>query len=302
MPAFLFNPAQWDDWETWFDDHGAALLLTLFFLILTWWLYRTFVVRFLQHAVERAGQLRGDQDIVSLERRARTLAATLNWVGAIFIGFVGIGLVLSQIGLNVSALIAGVGVAGIAIGLGAQTLVKDVINGLFILMEDQYRVGDVVAVAGVAGEVIELNPRRTVLRDLDGNMHIVPNSAVTVATNMTRGFSRVNLNMRVGYEQDIDRVIEVINDECRQLALERPGDILKVPEVLRIDAFQESAVELKITGDVQAGKQWELTGLLRARLKRRFDAEGIDIPYLHAGTISRGAGVPGGPQQESDRG
>ncbi len=297
MIPFLFNPASWDDWEAWLDANATALVVILGFLIISWWLYRAFVVRFFQRAVERAGRMRGDQDMVSVERRAKTLASTLNWLGALFIGFVGIGLLLSQLGLNVSALIAGVGVAGIALGLGAQTLVRDVINGMFILTEDQYRVGDVVRVGGVAGEVIELNPRRTVLRDLDGHVHVVPNSAITIATNMTRGFSRVNLNIGVAYEEDIDRVVRVVNEVCEEVAIERAEDILKAPAVLRVDALGENSVEVKVTGDVRAGKQWEVTGALRAAVKKRFDEEGIEIPYPHRVTITRPGPSPDGAER-----
>lgn len=285
---FLFNPASWDDWQQWAGDHLTALVLIGIGLAIANLLFRRFVVRLLRRAVLRTAILRKEDESLAI-RRADTLAATVNWAFAIVLTFLGTGLVLSQLGLNVSALIASVGVVGIAIGLGAQTLVKDLVNGLFILLEDQYGVGDVVQVAGVSGLVIEINPRRTVLRDLDGNVHVVPNSAITIATNMTRGFSRINVDFAVAYEEDIDRVTEVVNDVCRELSEERASDIIDPPKVLRVDALAASGVVVKVVGDVKPFMQWELMGELRRRVKTRFDIEGIEIPYPHQTTVLKRA-------------
>jgi small conductance mechanosensitive channel len=278
MSPFLFDYTSWDDWRAWLDEHGARLVLILGLLLFAHWLFRRVLTRVFSRAIARAASMRME-DRAALERRAQAFSATLNWALGLLLMFVGAGLVLAEFGLNVSALIAGVGVVGIALGLGAQTLVKDVINGLFILLEDQYAVGDIVSVGGVGGEVIELTPRRTVLRDLDGNVHIIPNSAITIATNMTNGFSRINLNIDVAYEEDVDRVIQVVNEVGEELARERPLDFITAPQVLRIDALANNSVDLKILGDVKAFKQWELKGELRRRLKKRFDEEGIEIPY-----------------------
>jgi small conductance mechanosensitive channel len=196
--------------------------------------------------------------------------------------------------------VAGVGVAGIAIGLGTQTLVKDVINGIFILVEGQYAVGDVVQVAGVSGEVIEITPRRTVLRDVNGHVHVVPNSAITVATNMTQGFSRINLDVTVAYEEDIDRVTAVLDQVCAGLAADRAADFISTPKVVRVDNLGNDGIDLKILGDVRVFKQWELMGELRRRIKNRFDAEGIEIPYHRevqvpfGGPLAARAGKPDG--------
>jgi small conductance mechanosensitive channel len=192
----------------------------------------------------------------------------------------------------VTTLVAGFGIIGLGIGLGAQTLVKDVINGMFILVEDQYGVGDVVSIAGVTGVVEEINPRRTVLRDLDGNVHTVPNSAIGVATNMTQQFSRINLDVGVAYEENIDRVIEVINDVCTDLVADYSGDVITPPQVLRVNALADSGVVIKILGDVRIGTQWMLMGELRRRIKNRFDEEGIEIPYPHRTMVQKGVASP----------
>lgn len=278
MMPFLFDYTSWDDWRNWLDQHAARLVLILLLLLLAHWLFRRVLTGMFSRAIARAAAMH-NEDRAALERRAHAFSATLNWALGLLLVFVGAGLVLAEFGLNVSALIAGVGVVGIALGLGAQTLVKDVINGLFILLEDQYAVGDVVNVGGVSGQVIELTPRRTVLRDLDGNVHIIPNSAITVATNMTNGFSRINLDIAIAYEEDVDRVIKVVNEVGRELARERPEDVIAEPQVLRIDSLGSNSVVLKVVGDVKVFKQWELTGELRLRLKNRFDEEGIEIPY-----------------------
>jgi hypothetical protein len=174
---------------------------------------------------------------------------------------------------------AGAGIAGLAVGFGAQNLVKDTINGLFILVENQYGKGDVVNIAGVGGLVEDVNLRRTVLRDLDGAVHSIPNSEVTKSSNLTRGWSRVNMNIGVAYGEDLDRVMGVIDRVGQEL--EKDPDfgpmILSAPHALRVDAFGESGIEIKILGETQPIRQWDVTGELRRRLKKAFDEEKIEI-------------------------
>ncbi len=299
MTPFLFDPTKWSDWRGLFANEEGQLteaaerLLTIFGIVagltvldlVVRWLIRRAKGRVAARMVAAR-----PADAVAIRGRLDTIAATVNWAISIFLAFLGAGLVLGALGLDVTTLVAGVGVVGIALGLGAQMLVRDVINGLFILLENQYQVGDVVQVAGVSGQVIEINPRRTVLRDLDGNVHSVPNSAITVATNMTPGTSRINLNISVAYEEDVDRAIRIINEECARLAEERRSDIIEAPRVLRVDDLGESGVVIKVLGDVRSFTQWELAGELRRRIKKRFDAEGIEIPYPHRMVIRKYAG------------
>lgn len=279
-PIPFLIPTTAEAWEEWLRENGVTIVAVIAGLVILRIVVQRVLSRLIRSASLRAAKARAEDPEV-VERRVDTLMATLGWLFNIFLAFLGAAIVLDQLGVQVSALIAGVGVAGIAIGLGAQTLIKDVINGLFILVEGQYAVGDVVRVAGVSGQVIEITPRRTVLRDLDGNVHVIPNSAITVATNMTQGFSRVNLNVLVAYEEDLGRVIPVINEECERLAADRPDDFLSTPAVVRVDRLAEDGVELKVVGDVKVFKQWELAGELRRRIKDRFDREGIEIPYRH---------------------
>jgi small conductance mechanosensitive channel len=162
-------------------------------------------------------------------------------------------------------------------------LIKDLINGLFILLEDQYGIGDVVKVSGIAGMVEEVNLRRTVLRDLDGVVHSIPNSEISIASNLTKEYSRVNMNISVGYGEDLDRVMKITNQVCQRMA-EEPDwkkKIIKTPQVLRVDALGESGIEIKILGDTRPSMQWEVMGELRRRIKKEFDREGIEIPWPH---------------------
>jgi small conductance mechanosensitive channel len=209
-------------------------------------------------------------------------------------------MMLSEIGLNISPIIAGVGVIGIAIGFGAQSLVKDLIAGLFIIMENQYRKGDVVKIADTSGLVEEINLRRTLLRDLDGIVHSVPNGEIRVASNYTKGWSRVNMNISVSYDTDLTRAIEVINRVGKELA-EDPdwmGAILTPPRALRVDNLGDSGIDIKILGETKPIRQWDVMGELRLRLKNAFDKEGIEIPYPHTKVYFGNAPVPFRPQGE----
>ncbi|MFC1872057.1 mechanosensitive ion channel family protein [Chloroflexota bacterium] len=175
------------------------------------------------------------------------------------------------------------GVGGLAIAFAAQNLVRDFITGFFILLEDQYRVGDVVTVAGISGVVEEIGLRRTILRDLDGIVHSVPNGKVEISSNMTRKFSRVNMDISVGYGENLNRVIEVINAVCNEMA-EDPTwkpDLITTPAVVRVNKLGDSGIDIKVVGDTKPSRQWAVMGELRLRIKNTFDAKGIEIPWPH---------------------
>ena len=218
---------------------------------------------------------------IEVEKRIQTLSHVVYRTLLVIVLAIVIVTILPEFGINAAALIAGLGLFGLAVGFGAQNLVKDVINGTFILVENQYAVGDVVTVAGITGVVEDLNLRRTVLRDLDGTVHSISHGVIDTTSNWTKSYSRVNLNVGVAYESNLDHVIQVINRVGKELAEEPEfsSKIIDPPHVLRVDGFKESSIELKIIGETAPIEQWAIMGELRLRLKKAFDAEGISIPF-----------------------
>jgi len=185
-------------------------------------------------------------------------------------------------------------VVGIAVGFGAQALVRDYLTGALILVENQFAKGDVVRLAGVAGTVEDFSLRRTTLRDLDGVVHTVPNGEIKVASNLTRVWARVNQDVTVAYGTDIDTAIEVVDAVGRELA-EDPiwkRRILEAPRVERVEALGEYGIALKVLGSVRAGEQWSTAGEWRKRLLAAFNEHGIEIPRPQRVVLSRDPGDP----------
>ena len=225
----------------------------------------------------------GDDSVVTLrEKRGRTLSTLLRNTGRVVI--TGMALLLSlNLFIDITALIAGAGILGLAISFGAQSLVKDVIAGFFMLLEDQFAVGDVVDMAGVGGVVERVTLRVVVLRAVDGAVHIVPNGQISTVTNKTRGWSRAVLDFGVGYGEDVDRVIAVVRDEGARFAAadawrhQLDGD--PPVEVWGVEALADNAVVVRLVARTQPGSHWSVARELRRRMKIRFDAEGIEIPF-----------------------
>jgi len=268
----------WDRVTDWLLTHGLRILLILALALMADLVLRFVVPRVIRPTVAR--QMRGKPG-EEIEQRSHTLVAVLRGSGRFVLVVWALFTILPELGVNITPMLASVGIAGIALGFGAQSLVKDVLTGLFILIENQYSKGDVVTVAGISGQVEEVGLRRTVLRDLDGVVHHVPNSQIGVASNLTQEWSRVNLNVSVAYGEDLDRVFEVINRVGRELAADAEFGplILKAPQVLRVEAFGESGIAIKILGDTEPIRQWEVMGELRKRLIRAFLEEGVRVPF-----------------------
>lgn len=277
MSPFLATLQGIEDWGIWDEGHVVRLFFALGFLVVIALVFRLFVSKVLSQAITRAVGSRFEER-AAIERRVRTLANTLNWGFRVLLVFVATGLILSEFGLDVSALVASVGIVGIALGLGAQTLVKDVLNGLFILTEDQYAVGDTVTVANITGEVVEINPRRTVLRDGDGNVHTIPNSAISVATNRTAGLNRLVVEIEVPFRES-DRAGELVRKVCEDFGAERAADLVTRPKVVAERALPGGQVGLKIAGDARPAKRWTVEAELRRRLKRAFEVERVEMEF-----------------------
>lgn len=214
-------------------------------------------------------------------QRRRTLASVFTTVAILAIVSVTLMMVLQELGISLGPLLATAGVAGLAVGFGAQTLVKDVISGFFILFENQYSLGDVIETAGVSGAVEDIHLRTTTLRDVYGVVHIVPNGEIRVLSNKTKEWSRAVLDIGVAYQEDIDRVIEVLEDLASEVR-EDPvfGELLvETPTVPGVQAFADSAIVIRMMARTIPLKQWDVARELRRRIKARFDAEGIEIPF-----------------------
>ena len=216
-------------------------------------------------------------------RRADTLTHVLRDVARVFILAVGTMMILSEIGIDLKPLLAAAGLGGLAIGFGAQSLVKDVISGFFILLEDSIAVGDVVEIAGVSGLVEEVKLRTITLRDVSGSVHVVPNGIVDRVKNMTKGYSYYVFDIDVAYREDVDRVMEVLVDIAAELRADPSyaADILEPLEMLGVDRFDESAVIIRCRIKTLPVQQWRIGREMNRRIKKTFDAKGIEIPFPH---------------------
>ena len=286
------------DWTVvtdWLLQHGTRILLILVVGVALWFTLKKLLPPLLHRTTARIkGESKGE-----VKKRTDTLLAAFLGVGKVLIIIVVVFMVLSELDVNITPILAGFGIAGLALGFGAQYLIRDLIAGMFIIMENQYRVGDVARVADIAGLVEQVTLRKTVLRDLDGIVHHVPNGEIRTASNFTRHFSRVNLNISVAYDTDLDHAISVINRVGQELAEdEKWRKVIKTPpQVLRVDNLGDSGIDIKILGDVKPIEQWGVMGELRLRLKKAFDAEGIEIPWPHT-KVYFGNPLPDLPKKE----
>ena len=264
----------------WLGTHGIRVLAIVIIAVILYFLLRRLIPGLVERSMLRQAKKQPKGEV---KKRASTLSAALVKTGTIIIVIFAIFTILPEFGVNIAAALTGLGIIGIAVGFGAQSLIKDLLAGIFILLEDQYRVGDVVNIAGIGGLVEEIGLRHTIIRDLDGVVHSIPNSEIKIASNLTKGYSRVNLNISVAYAEDLDHVIEVINRVCKEMA-EDPkwsADFVSIPKVLRVDKLGDSGIDIKILGDTKPMRQWDIMGELRLRIKRTFDEEGIEIPWPH---------------------
>jgi len=264
----------------WLEESGVRILVIIAIAVALYFVLRHLIPRLIKRTVTQ--RMKGELE-EEIKQRSDTMSSLLTKICLGIIVILALVTILPEFGINITALLAGLGVIGIAVGFGAQTLIRDYLSGIFILLEDQYDVGDVVRVAGIAGLVEEVGLRRTVLRDLDGIVHSISNGEIKTASNFTKGYSRVNLNISVAYGEDLDRVIKVINRVCTEMAgdPEWNADFITTPQVLRVNDLGDSGIDIKILGDTKPIRQWAVTGELRLRLKRTFDAEGIEIPWPH---------------------
>ena len=289
-----------------------ALPITIAFIglvgLAVWLLFRLGADRVARGILARRTSDTGDPlavlTQVELERRVSTLQRLATRSVGVAIGVVAMLMALDELGLDTGPAIASLGVVGIAVGLGAQSLIKDWLAGIFVVLENQYNDGDVVRIAGVSGVVEDFSLRRTTLRDLDGTVHTVPNGQIVVASNLTRTWARVNLDVAVAHGTDIDEATTVINDVGRQL-VEDPEwgpRLLEAPSVVRVNALDDVGVTLKVLGQVRAAEQWSVAGELRKRILAAFAGRGIRIPTSQRIVLSGPDTVATPPESDPTRG
>jgi small-conductance mechanosensitive channel len=241
------------------------------------------VVRKMRHEIVERMKKRSAGPEIEVEKRGKTIGDVLYKAGAVVVWVVVIMMALRELGFDIGPILAGAGILGLAVGFGAQNLVRDIISGLFLIIENQVRVNDVAVINGTGGLVEEVNLRTTVLRSQDGTVHIFPNGAINSLSNMTRQFSYYVFDLGVAYKEDTDRVVEVIK-EVGATIFDDPeyAPFIKEPiEVLGVDQFADSAVIIKARIKTEPIKQWMVGRELNRRFKRRFDELGIEIPFPH---------------------
>ncbi|HML95750.1 MAG TPA: mechanosensitive ion channel family protein [Thermodesulfobacteriota bacterium] len=253
-------------------------------------------------------------------RRLATVKNLLKHLVFIIIFGIAAMIVLRELGVDIAPIIAGAGIMGLAVSFGAQNLVRDIISGFFMIMEDQVRVGDVAVVNGTGGTVEEINFRTIVLRDLEGTVHVFPNGTVTQLANRSKGWSRYVIDMGVAYKENVDYVIEVMKKIGEEISRDKDfGPLILEPmQVLGVDSFGPSEVVIKCMIKTRPLKQWDVGRELRRRIKNRFDELGIEIPFPHmsiyfgeaskpfevevAGIVNGPGGSKEGPGKPGDEG
>lgn len=239
------------------------------------------VCRVLSRRLEKVF-LKGREDEES-RKRAKTLSHLVNQFLRVVVLVIAVMTILGALDIQIAPVLATAGVAGLAVGFAAQSLIRDVINGFFIILWDQIRVGDIIRVAGRSGTVESITLKMTVLRDFDGSVHYIPNGLIDVVTNMTRDFSRFVFDISVSYFENVDEVTGVLGKIDLELRSDPAfsGDILEPLEVLGLDRFENSAVVIRARITTRPGRQWAVAREFNRRLKIAFDRQGISIPFPH---------------------
>ncbi|MDP2696026.1 MAG: mechanosensitive ion channel family protein [bacterium] len=261
----------------WLLDNGLKIIV----ILLVAYVLRRFGSAFIERLVRRAIVADKHLPKEAEKKREDTLIRIFSGSLGVVVWSIAALTILQSVGVAIGPLLAAAGIAGVAFGFGGQYLIKDLISGLFIIMENQYRIGDVVCFGDTCGAVEDITLRMTTLRNLDGDVHHVPHGEIAKVTNLSKGFSRIHLNIGISYSADLEQVISVVNRVGLGLA-EDPAwkeHITKAPQFLRVNDFADSAVMIKILGDTKPLKQWEVAGEFRKRLKIVFDKEGIEIPF-----------------------
>lgn len=249
----------------------GASLLVLFAVVIS----GKILTCVIDQVTRRKERFLGDQK----RKRLDTLMKTVGKIIVIFMYFVALISVLNIMGVNTASILATAGIGSVAIGFGAQSLVRDAISGLFILLEDQYAVGEFVKIADKRGIVEDLSIRLTKIRDLNGDLHMIPNGTIQTVTNMSRGDVTSLIKIGIAYEEDVERAVQVMQSALDELAMEMKEVIHRGPIVQGISRFAESGIEIQILVGSAALDQWEVSRAINMRLKKTLKKHDIEIPY-----------------------
>jgi small-conductance mechanosensitive channel len=265
----------------WSDIITSALMVLLIILgaLALIWLAKRLIRRMITGHLSRIREETTEQRAV----RTDMLSKIITKLTVSAIAIIAFLVILSVLGINITPFLAVFLAMAIGIGLALQNIGRDYVHGVYIIGEDWFRIGEWTTLAGKSGTVDYMDLRRTILRDLDGTMHVIPNSSIEIVSNMARDWASINLNITVAYKENLDHVIEVINDVCQKFKNDNVWgrELLSTPKVQRVNDLGNSGIEIKILGDTKPLRQWDLTGELRKRLKDRFDQEDIEIPWPH---------------------
>lgn len=268
---------------SWFMAHGIKII----FILIGAFLINRISHKFIEKVIRKGVK---DTNEEATEKRQKTLIRIFGGTSKVIFWLVAIMMILPEFGINIGPILAGAGILGVALGFGAQWMVRDFLAGLFIILENQYRVGDWITIGNTCGEVEDITLRKTVLRDMDGIVHHIPNGEIKKASNLAKGFGKINFKIGVAYKENLEKVIEILNKIGKELA-EDPQwkkNIIEPPQALGVDDFADSAIMIKIGGKTKSLSQWSVAREFRKRIKIAFDEENIEIPFPQMSIWPRG--------------
>ena len=261
---------------SWLLSHGVRILLIIVLALIALKAAQILSRRLVSVVHQR-------KDDIEFQKRTETLGSVIRHFLDVVIIMVATIMIMGEVEIAIGPVLTAAGVVGLSVGIGAQSLVKDIISGFFILFEDQIRVGDVIEIAGKDGVVEKINLRMTVLRDISGNVHYISNGQINLVTNKTKDYSYFLLEIGIAYREDVDEVFEVIKgvDDVLRSDSEFKDDIFEPIEILGLDKFGDSSVIIKARTKTKPSKQWRVAREFNRRLKMKFDEMNIEIPFPH---------------------
>ncbi|MBN1969951.1 MAG: mechanosensitive ion channel family protein [Candidatus Delongbacteria bacterium] len=272
----------WSNFNKWLEEDLLRIIIITLVLFITLKLIN-FIFNRLKRILLSNLVLNRVQGREESEKRITTLIKILKYIVKVIVYITFITHLLKLFGVDLGPVVASAGIAGLAIGFGAQELVKDFISGFFMLLENQIRVGDYVIINDTYGEVERIEMRTTTIRDFNGNVHVFQNSKISTLSNMTKEWSASILEIGVSYDSDIELVMKLLNEVGKEIEQDEvfSKKILTTPEVLGLDKFADSSLNFKIRIKVKPMTQWEVAREFRKRVKYKFDKNGIEIPFPH---------------------